>query len=307
MRTQFYSTGGRGLLVPDLNFPTETSNLNEPYLDFFKHLLDQKDASSIPHTISISYGEEEQTVPATYAQTVCGQIAALAVRGVSVLSGSGDWGPGSTCQTNDGKATTRFMPFFPSSCPWMTSVGGTTGYAPEIAVDFAGGGFSDLWPRPWYQKEAVNGYLSQLEDRWKGMYNPTGRGFPDIAAQGTNFMVVVSGKDTAIGGTSASTPVVASVVALLNAQRLQDGKPTLGFLNPWLYSLNGTGTTDIVAGGSVGCTGKGYTGGKTILVPYAGWNATKGWDPVTGLGTPLFDELLKSLPTFDEMKQNPPR
>lgn len=305
MRNQFYSTGGRGGLVPDLNFPTPESNLNEPYLDFFKHLLDQKDASTIPHTISISYGEEEQTVPATYARAVCDQIAALAVRGVSVLSGSGDWGPGSTCQSNDGKSTTRLLPFFPASCPWMTAVGGTTGYAPEKAVSFSGGGFSDLWPQPWYQKEAVSGYLSQLGDRWKGLYDPKGRGFPDIAAQGTDFLVVVKGAQQPIGGTSASTPVMASIVALLNAQRLQSGKPTLGFLNPWLYSLNGTGTTDIVAGGSLGCTGKGYFGEKTVVIPYASWNATKGWDPVTGLGTPLFDQLLKALPTFDQTKQVP--
>ncbi|TLD39767.1 tripeptidyl-peptidase-like protein [Venturia nashicola] len=305
MRSVFYSTGGRGELVPDLNFPDQASNFNEPYLEFFKHILDQKDTSNIPHTISISYGEEEQTVPATYARTVCDQIAALAVRGVSVLSGSGDWGPGSTCQTNDGKNTSRLMPIFPASCPWTTAVGATTSYAPEQAVRFSGGGFSDLWPQPWYQKEAVDGYLSQLGDRWSGLYNPKGRGFPDIAAQGTAFLIIVSGKEGGIGGTSASTPVVASIVALLNAQRLQSGKPTLGLLNPWLYSLNGTGTTDIVAGGSEGCSGIGYKKAKTNRIPYASWNATKGWDPVTGVGTPLFDQLLKSLPTCDTIKQTP--
>jgi tripeptidyl-peptidase-1 len=104
-------------LVPDLNFPTQNSNLNEPFVDFFGHLLSQNDSKYIPHTISISYGDEEQTVPETYARTVCDQIAALSLRGVSVISGSGDFGTGSTCQTNDGNKKTRFLPFFPASCP----------------------------------------------------------------------------------------------------------------------------------------------------------------------------------------------
>jgi tripeptidyl-peptidase-1 len=267
-------------------------------MEFFSHLLSRNDTKDIPHTISISYGDEEQTVPEKYARTVCDQIAALAVRGVSVISGSGDFGTGSTCQTNDGNKTTRFLPFFPASCPYVTAVGATTGYTPERAVAFSSGGFSNLWPRPWYQDEAVSTYLKQLGSRWKGLYNPYGRGFPDIAAQGTSFLVIRNGRQESVGGTSASTPVVASIVALLNAQRLQKGKPTLGFLNPWLYSLDGKAVTDIVAGGSRGCTGRGYSGGQTIFVPYASWNATKGWDPVTGIGTPLFNELLQHLPTL---------
>jgi tripeptidyl-peptidase-1 len=160
-----------------------------------------------------------------------------------------------------------------------------------------------LWPRPWYQDEAVSKYLGKLGNRWDGLYNPKGRGFPDIAAQGTSFLVVRNGRQEAVGGTSASTPVIASIVALLNARRLQDGKPTLGFLNPWLYSLQEEGITDIIAGGSRGCTGRGYSGGKTVLVPYASWNATEGWDPVTGIGTPLFDGLLESLSTFNDVGQ----
>jgi tripeptidyl-peptidase-1 len=52
--------------------------------------------------------------------------------------------------------------------------------------------------------------------------------------------------------------------------------------------------TDIVDGGSTGCTGIDmYSGLPTPIVPYASWNATKGWDPVTGLGTPDFGKLLK--------------
>jgi tripeptidyl-peptidase-1 len=298
MRNHFYSTGGKATIVPDLNFPTQASGLNEPYVEFFGYLLNLTDAAEIPHTISISYGDEEQTVPESYARTVCDQIAQLGVRGVSVISGSGDFGPGSTCQSNDGKKTTRFLPFFPASCPYTTAVGGTVGVNPERAVSFSSGGFSDFWPRPWYQEAQVTGYLKLLGSRWEGLYDPKGRGFPDVAAQGSAFRVVLGGKKTTVSGTSASTPVFASIIALLNAQRLQQGKKTLGFLNPWLYSLEGKALTDIVSGGSRGCLGRStFSGAKTVTIPYASWNATKGWDPVTGIGTPLFDQMLKLLPT----------
>ena len=37
----YYSTGGRGLLVPDLDQPTQKDNANEPYLDFLHYILKQ--------------------------------------------------------------------------------------------------------------------------------------------------------------------------------------------------------------------------------------------------------------------------
>ena len=92
---------------------------------------------------------------------------------------------------------------------------------------------------------------------------------------------------------SASAPVFAAVVSQLNAARLAHNTPRMGFLNPWLYSIGQPGFTDIVHGGSTGCVGK-ITGGiKTPLVSGASWNATEGWDPVTGLGTPLFQTLVQ--------------
>lgn len=87
------------------------------------------------------------------------------------------------------------------------------------------------------------------------------------------------------------------MIALLNDARLRAGRPQLGFLNPWLYSIGSQGLTDITAGSAVGCTGiDGQTGQAIVgasVIPYASWNATKGWDPVTGLGTPDFSALLE--------------
>ena len=99
------------------------------------------------------------------------------------------------------------------------------------------------------------------------------------------------------GGTSAATPVFASIIALLNDARLRAGKKQLGYLNPWLYDIGFKGLTDITAGGSVGCNGiNGQTGqpvpGGPGIIPYASWNATVGWDPVTGLGVPDFGKLM---------------
>ncbi|KAL8956670.1 MAG: hypothetical protein Q9193_005872 [Seirophora villosa] len=289
----YYSTGGRGELIPDLDQPTAADNQNEPYLDFLHYILALPD-SQLPTTLTTSYGEDEQSVPEAYSNMTCSMFAQLGARGVSVLFSSGDTGPGSACQTNDGKNTTRLLPIFPAACPYLTSVGGTYRVQPEIAIAFSSGGFSDRYPRPAYQNAAVTTYLNSIGDTFKGLFNPNGRGFPDVAAQAYNFTVIDSGREIRVGGTSASSPAFAAIVALLNGDRLSKGRKPLGFLNPFIYKYGYQGLTDIVAGGSRGCTGRDiYSGLPAPFVPGAGWNATKGWDPVTGYGTPNFPALLK--------------
>lgn len=85
-------------------------------------------------------------------------------------------------------------------------------------------------------------------------------------------------------------------MADLNSILLSKGKPTLGFLNPWIYQKGYEGLTDIVDGGSTGCTGIDmYSGLPTPIVPNATWAAVEGWDPVTGM---TFDFLLPSFQLF---------
>lgn len=97
-----------------------------------------------------------------------------------------------------------------------------------------------------------------------------------------------------ISSTSCTTPVIAGIVSQLNGARLSSGLPPLGFLNPFLYSVGYKGLTDIIDGGSRGCLGISHaTGLRTPFVPFASWNATKGWDPVSGYGTPDFPKLLR--------------
>ncbi len=147
-------------------------------------------------------------------------------------------------------------------------MGGTTGISPEVGVDFSSGGFSNIFPRPSYQDSAVQSYLTNLGSTYSGLYNTSGRGFPDVAAQGTNFVVNVAGQLFLVGGTSASSPTFASIVALANDHLLNAGKPVLGFLNPLLYSGDAAAVfNDITSGNNPGCGTDGFS-------------ASTGWDPV---------------------------
>lgn len=290
-----FSTGGLGPWVADLDLPTKPigeDDGNEPYLEFLQNVL-KLPQSDLPQVITTSYGENEQSVPKSYALTVCNLFAQLGSRGVSVIFSSGDMGVGDACLSNDGKNTTKFQPQFPAACPFVTSVGSTR-YLNETATAFSSGGFSDYWKRPSYQDDVIKAYFHKLGQVNKPYFNRHGRGFPDVAAQGFGFRVYDHGGLHGYQGTSASAPAFAGIVALLNDARLRSNKPVLGFLNPLLYANPGA-LNDIVLGGSKGCDGHGRFNGPlngSPVIPYASWNATTGWDPVTGLGTPNFPKLL---------------
>ncbi|VDB96608.1 unnamed protein product [Peniophora sp. CBMAI 1063] len=280
----FWSTGGSPPFTPDQQTPTDT---NEPYETWLVFVLAQ---DFVPQTISTSYADDEQTVPIAFAQRVCADFAQLGARGVSLLFGSGDGGVGdgdsnpatTDCFTNDGTNTRTFLPLFPASCPFITSVGGTIN-VPEVAVDFSGGGFSNYFARPSYQDTVVPAYLDSLTPgTFAGLFNSSGRGIPDVAAQADKFRIFLSGRAVSIGGTSAATPTFAGIVSLLNDARLAKGLAPLGFLNPLIYSANVSATfNDITVGSNPGCGTDGF-------------NATIGWDPITGFGTPNFG-LLKDI------------
>ncbi|KAF3492192.1 tripeptidyl peptidase SED3 [Arthroderma uncinatum] len=293
----FYTTAGRGPLVPELEQPDQEHNSNEPYLDQLHYLLSLP-SEKLPAILSTSYGENEQSVPEKFSNATCSLFAQLGARGVSVIFSSGDSGVGSSCLTNGKKKITRFNPTFPASCPFVTSVGATYRINPERAISFSSGGFSDRHARPKYQNDAVQDYLDELSDRWKGLYNPSGRGIPDISAQGANFAIHDHGKVTLASGTSASAPAFAAIVANLNTIRLEANKSVLGYLNPFIYGRGRRGFTDIIHGGSTGCLGDNTTNVTAPAVPYASWNATEGWDPVTGVGTPNFEILAKIVRTM---------
>ncbi|KAF8491622.1 subtilisin-like protein [Russula emetica] len=269
----FYSTAGDPPYIPDDQTPTNT---NEPYLDWLNFVMSQK---TIPQTISTSYGDNEQTVPRDYATSVCNMFAQLGAMGISVLFASGDSGVGGgSCRSNDGKGSKKFIPAFPASCPFVTTVGGTTRVNPEVAANFSGGGFSNYFARPSYQDRAVSSYLQNIGRQYSGLFNTSGRGYPDISAQAANFQIVHAGEVESVYGTSCSAPTAAGVISLLNDYLISKGKSPLGFLNPLIYSTGAIGFNDITSGSNPGCGTSGFS-------------AAKGWDPVTGLGTPNFQKL----------------
>lgn len=208
----------------------------------------------------------------------CDGYKQLAARGISVIFSSGDSGVGAngTCFSNTDPSKEMFIPAFPASCPWVTTVGGTQGYLPEVAVQRfgSGAGFSNYFGQPAYQTAAVEGYFGKIGDLYAGLYNKSGRGYPDVAAQGNHDVIVWAGNITTIGGTSASSPTFAAVIALVNDALLAAGKPALGFLNPWIYGGAYKALTDITSGSSIGCNSSGFP-------------AEVGWDAVTGFGTPV--------------------
>lgn len=97
----------------------------------------------------------------------------------------------------------------------------------------------------------------------------SGRGIPDIAAQATFYSIIVGGQWGLIGGTSASAPAFAALVALLNDARLKKGLPSLGFLNPLIYNIGVNfpeGFNDIIAGNNPGCGTPGFNVSRNLDV-----------------------------------------
>ncbi|KAH8898193.1 subtilisin-like protein [Thozetella sp. PMI_491] len=291
-----FITGGSPPFIPDID---EVENSNEPYVPFFRYLL-SKPNSELPQVISMSYADIEATVPYDYAVLTCTLIGLQGLRGITVLGSSGDIGVGAGCLNPDNK-TVEFNPMFPASCPYITSIGGTQAVEPEVAWAASSGGFSKYFPRPLYQQVAVSDYLKQVDkdtiQYYSNYTNFNGRGIPDISAHSGSpwFQVIYNGQKKLSGGTSASAPVVGALVALLNDARLRAGKSTLGWLNPLLYTFGTKALIDITEGQSIGCDGLNAQNGEAEpaagVVPWANWNATEGWDPVTGYGVPDFQKL----------------
>jgi tripeptidyl-peptidase-1 len=275
-----------------------------------------------PRVVAIMYAWNEAWYSDAYARRQCLEFLKLGLQGVTVLTGSADRGPADQLayciNPDDPKNSTvsegYFASVFPASCPWVTSVGGTqflavvsngsssatsgsggvassSSFPGETALDdnntvSSGGGFSRLFPAPWYQGDLTREYLASApgaaELARQGYFNPSGRGYPDISAMARSFLVALHGGYRSVSGTSASTPVVAAMVAKINDARLHAGKSTVGFLNPVLYSnaARKAGVLrDIQLGKNHGC-------GVNEAFP-----ARRAWDAVTGLGTPDFEKL----------------
>jgi subtilase family serine protease len=180
--------------------------------------------------------------------------------------------------------TTNFAP----DDLWVTGVGGTSlvrqgssNITSEVAWPMSGGGFSQFFAEPSYQKLLPASDQALLKGR---------RGVPDVAGDAdplTGLAFYEAGVWLLAGGTSASTPLWAGLMAIAD----QMAGKGLGFINAALYNLAmssryGADFHDITQGNnSIQTSG--------VNVP--GYAATTGWDPVTGLGSPDAENLLPDL------------
>lgn len=258
------------------------------------------------NVISISYGGAEADLPISYQRRQCAEFMKLGLQGVSVVVASGDSGVAgrggdprpSNCLGNNDKV---YAPDFPATCPYLTTTGGTylpigsdasAGQEQAVTKFPSGGGFSNIYERADYQKQAVEDYFAKHDPKHPyyesvnnnsfaangGIYNRIGRAYPDVSALADNILVFSSGLPSLVSGTSAAAPVFAALLTRINEERIAKGKGTVGFVNPVLYQHPEV-FNDITQGSNSGCGGTAF-------------EAVEGWDPVTGLGSPDYPKLL---------------
>ena len=117
-----------------------------------------------------------------------------------------------------------------------------------------------------------------------------------MAMLGVQFPVVVNGDTYILYGTSASSPLFASFVSLLNALRINSGQTSVGWLNPLLYSAGDNVTfssgevifTDITSGDNKCCAN---SNPALAVCCTSGFTTTTGWDPATGWGSITFSNF----------------
>jgi kumamolisin len=255
-----------------------------------------QDSVNDPGVVSISWGYAEDALIWTDAamQQVNQSLLEAAHLGITICVASGD--DGSSDAIEDGLAHADF----PSSSPYVLSVGGTTipsksGNTGDIVwkegtgVRSSGGG-------------STGGGVSAVFDRptWQsGMQIPSvnpgakaGRIIPDIAANAdwdaSPYLLVVDGKAEPNGGTSAATPLWASLIALINQQRGAGNR--IGYLTPLLYQAAKAGDATT---GQQGCVD--ITSGDNITDKTGGYSAKQGYDAVSGWGIPDGKKLAAAL------------
>jgi len=247
----------------------------------------------------------------------------IGLRGITLLSASGD--DGAFGPTDQQCTQTTFSPTFPSSSPFVTTVGATQIYdavddlvnpppvcssslfwwcasgGTEQAVSYgftefaSGGGFSNISLQPSWQKIPVIAFLNSTTGKQTPVsyFNPKGRAYPDLSALGAQVLIWNNNQDQSVYGTSASTSIVAGIISLLNDYSIKKTGKTLGPLNQLIYKMAANhpqSFTDIITGDNT-CSASGCFNCE-------GFYAGPGWDPVTGLGTPVYTEMLAYLKTI---------
>jgi uncharacterized protein (TIGR03437 family) len=260
--------------------------------------------ANLAPVVTVSYGNCEAGYRPTYYRSIAQQANA---QGITILNSSGDSGAaGCDQQGAEPFATRGRMVDFPAVLPEVTGVGGTQfvsdgsywaasnsasygsalSYIPEAAWNesdssgliSSGGGASLLYAQPAWQSGP-------------GVPADGVRHVPDVslaASVGTPYVIVAEGVNVGVGGTSASAPSLAGILALINQYQVAKGFQTqagLGNINPRLYRLAETAPAvfhDVITGDNVVPCAQ---GSPDCLTGSFGYPAGAGYDLATGLGS----------------------
>jgi kumamolisin len=225
--------------------------------------------------VSTSWGQCELNMDSGQRAGDSQAIRAADAAGVSLFAATGDRGA-YDCQ--DGDLTDhRLSVDWPAASAGVVAVGGTrlylnsdgsygheAGWEDALSAAGGGGGLTTGDPRPpWQSGPGVS-----------TPYSNGRRQLPDVSADAdpaTGWVTYSGGNYGEAGGTSAAAPFWAASMLLVRQYAAQQGVGRLGFVDPMLYALaaaSGSPFHDVTLGGN------------------RFFQATPGWDPTTGLGSP---------------------
>jgi kumamolisin len=279
-------------LCPGANISVYFSTFDEQgWIDLLNAVIKAK-----PVVLSCSWGlaEEDPGWSAGAISSIQDGLNAARLLGITICVSSGD--DGSSDGIEDGKAHVDF----PGSSPFVLSVGGTMlkksgGAVSEVTWwetpgrriennggGATGGGVSLKFDRPTWQNVRIESLNANSRD---------GRVVPDVSALAGHplYALILIGQSAPNGGTSASAPLWAALIARINA-KLSPAKRQR-YLTPLLYK-------NLANGKSVGkVSSRDITSGNnaTFPKPGRGYTAGSGFDAVTGWGVPDGVALLNSL------------
>jgi subtilase family serine protease len=288
----------------------QAPNNDTGFYDDFKKFV----TSDVDKVLSVSWGScEVNTVVASMkAQELLFEQANA--QGQTIFAAAGDEGSTSCYSPSASTANDTLSALSPASAPYVIGVGGTSFGGSNgnqqvvwndsgeiLGTGAGGGGVSTIWCMPSYQDQArIPGVINadSQKDNSKSCKSKYYRESPDISALADpvfGYAVYYDGSWEEIGGTSAATPVWASIAALIRISPWCTAYRSKGATLPqnlyravaahhsYVYGRTPQVVRDITSGNN-DYTPSGYTGG---LYP-----ATKGYDMASGLGTPMVSGLL---------------
>jgi kumamolisin len=219
------------------------------------------------NTISISWGATEIYFPENILTSMNNNFMNATNKGINITAATGDYG------SNNNVGGTGSYCDFPSSCPYVTAVGGTTLTCPnrtydkntlEIAWSSGGGAISRKFSKPGFQSK-LSGNMRQTPD------------IALIADPNTGVQYLINNKNYIIGGTSIASPIFASYLACINYNK---------FINTQLYVLDKFNFNDIVTGSN------------------GEYKAKNGYDNCSGLGSIIGNRLFSNLSNISNLRTN---